>query len=549
MQLIVWCIKYHYSQNTGALYTATRGGLFLANRFREALESGEFVITCEMIPGRGANEASQQHEMQVMEEIYATGRVHAISITDNPSGNPAIMADTMARELKAKGIETLTHFTCKDRTRNQVQGQLYALQRDGLENLLFMTGDCQTSGWNGTGRPCFDLDSVTIQMLAAQMNEGLLVQTRKGEIREEQANFFAGGCVNPFKYRTGEIIPQYLKAEKKVIAGAKFLITQLGYDSKKMKELQTYMNSRGFDTPLIANIFLLTRGAAKLMQAGTIAGTYISDELMAKLEEEAQAEDKGRAARIERAAKMIAIAKGMGYAGVHIGGFGLDAAMVLALLDRAEELLPEWEACAEEISYGKPGGDFLYGDGTGSADAPMVPKENIAGRKLFHRYGLSRFFHHWVLTLDKRFCKTLARVMDSRDKKKGIYRAHDIEHGGKAYLYGCIDCGDCGLEAAIYSCPMAMCPKCQRNGPCGGSNDGWCEKYPGERYCIWYKAYHRLDKYDEHWRMRSFITPPNNWEYWQTSAWSSYTHKRDNCANRIPVSIGLDGVQGGVEKK
>ena len=516
----------------------------MSNRFREAIEGGEFVVTVEMIPGRGANEASQQHEMETMRQVYATGRVHAISITDNPSGNPAIMADAIAREFESEGICALTHFTCKDRSRNQVQGQLYALQRDGLENLLFMTGDCQTSGWKGTSRPNFDLDSVTIQMLAADMNDGLVVQTRKGEMREEKANFFAGGCVNPFKYRTGEIIPQYLKAEKKIIAGAKFLITQLGYDSAKMKELQTYLRGRGYDTPLIANIFLLTRGAAKLMQSGDIAGTYVSDELMAKLEEEAKAEDKGRGARIERAAQMIAIAKGMGYQGVHIGGFGLDADMVVKLLDRSEELLDQWEGLAKEISYGKPGGDFLFGDGWGEYST-AVPTENKGKRKLYKRYGLSRFFHHWVLTLDKRFCKTLANVMDRRDRKKGIYRAHDIEHGGKAFLYGCIDCGDCGLEAAIYSCPMAQCPKCQRNGPCGGSNDGWCEKYPGERYCIWYKAYHRLDKYGEHYRMRSFITPPNNWEYWQTSAWSNYTHKRDNAANRIPVKIGMDGNPGG----
>jgi methylenetetrahydrofolate reductase (NADPH) len=89
------------------------------------------------------------------------------------------------------------------------------------------------------------------------------------------------------------------------------------------------------------------------------------------------------------------------------------------------------------------------------------------------------------------------------------------------------------LEAAIYTCPMTQCPKCQRNGPCGGSTDSWCEVYPGQRYCIHYKAYHRLKKYHELYKIDSFITPPNNWDFYETSGWSNYTHERDNAAHRI----------------
>ena len=53
----------------------------LRNTFREAIEAGEFVITCETIPGRGAVEVSQEKALQDARELWATGRVHAISIT------------------------------------------------------------------------------------------------------------------------------------------------------------------------------------------------------------------------------------------------------------------------------------------------------------------------------------------------------------------------------------------------------------------------------------------------------------------------------------
>lgn len=147
-------------------------------------------------------------------------------------------------------------------------------------------------------------------------------------------------------------------------------------------------------------------------------------------------------------------------------------------------------------------------------------------------YGISRFFHHWVLTRGKRGYGLLRNVMDWRERKKGQHRRHGLEHLGKTVLYGCMDCGDCGLEAAVYTCPMTQCPKCQRNGPCGGSEDGWCEVYPHERYCIHFKAYHRLKKYGELYRLDSFITSPNNWDFYETSGWSNYTHNRDNAARR-----------------
>ena len=527
----------------------------MGNRFRDALEQGEFVVTCEIIPGRGAREDGQEREFEEAKRMYETGRVHAMSITDNPGGNPALLADTLGKEFLDQGIVPLVHFTCKDRSRNQIIAQLYGLERQGLENILFMTGDYQATGWTGRARPVFDLDSVHVQMLASEMNAGLVVPGRKGDVVEKPTHFYNGGVVNPFKYLEGETIPQYLKMEKKIIAGAQFLITQLGYDARKMEELIRYRDERGFDTPIIGNVFLLTRSAAKLMQKGAIAGCYVSDELLATLEEEAKAEDKGKAARIERAAQMVAIYKGLGYAGVHIGGFGINADMLNTILDRAEELAPEWRECVKKVSFGKPGGYFVYepeigedGQPTGLNVPVKSPKpEQARSRKVFEKWGISRFFHHWMLTLGRRGNKVLTSREDSLDRKKGVYRHHGLEHVGKSMLYGCMDCGDCGLEATLYTCPMTQCPKCQRNGPCGGTYDGWCEVFPGERYCIWYKAYHKAKKENEMERITSYITPPNHWELFNSSPWSAYTHRRDNCAGRIPVSLGLEtGAPGGV---
>jgi methylenetetrahydrofolate reductase (NADPH) len=519
---------------------------------REAIEKGEFCVTCEVIPGRGAAEPGQVHEFETAEKIWETGRAHAISVTDNPSGNPALLADSFAADFWAKGITPLIHFTGKDRSRNQIQSQYYMLQRWGMENLLLMSGDYQTSGWSGVARPVYDLDPVHMVQMSLDMNEGLVVQGRGGDSREMPANFFPGTVVNPFKYWEGELIPQYYKLEKKVVVGSRFVITQLGYDTRKMEELKFYLEDNGLSVPLIANIFLLNAGAARLMRQNIIAGCYINDELMATLETEAKAEDKGKGARYLRAAKMVAIARGLGYAGVHIGGFGITVEGFNYILDTADELQDQWREWAKEISYGRSDGFYYYqpeldaqGVPTGLNTRSLASRpEKVRNRKVMAVYGLSRIFHHMVLTEDKMFFPLLKSVMAWRERKKGIHRSHFLEHLAKTILYECQDGGDCGLEPAIYTCPMSRCPKNQRNGPCGGTVDGWCEVYPNERYCIWFKAYHRLKKYNEFYKMDSFITVPNDWALNHTSGWGSYTQKRDNTAKRIYLAPrGQRGVQ------
>jgi methylenetetrahydrofolate reductase (NADPH) len=159
---------------------------------------------------------------------------------------------------------------------------------------------------------------------------------------------------------------------------------------------------------------------------------------------------------------------------------------------------------------------------------PSARYEKRTDGKVQGNYPLSRVVHKLAFTANKGLYPAMSWVSRRGEAKKGVHRGHHIEHLGKVVMYGCQDCGDCGLHATAYICPMSQCPKCQRNGPCGGSSDGWCEVYPGERYCIYYKAYHRLKKYGDEAKLDKTIWPPVNWDFFQTSAWSNYHHGRDN---------------------
>ncbi|HHX51054.1 MAG TPA: methylenetetrahydrofolate reductase, partial [Clostridia bacterium] len=122
----------------------------MRNRFKESLlDKDSFSVTWELVPGRGAREIPQEAAVAAAEQAAQGKRIHALTITDNPGGNPAMLADYLGLEIFQKGIEPLVHFTCKDKNRNQMESQLYALDRAGVRNLLVMTGDYPVTGFKG----------------------------------------------------------------------------------------------------------------------------------------------------------------------------------------------------------------------------------------------------------------------------------------------------------------------------------------------------------------------------------------------------------------
>jgi ferredoxin len=56
----------------------------------------------------------------------------------------------------------------------------------------------------------------------------------------------------------------------------------------------------------------------------------------------------------------------------------------------------------------------------------------------------------------------------------------------------CRACQSCVLTVTGGYCPMALCPKNQINGPCGGAREGKCETDP-ERDCVWNLIWQRLE--------------------------------------------------------
>ncbi len=507
----------------------------MENKFKESLlDKNTLSVTWELVPGRGANEKAQATAIASAEQAAKGGRVHALTITDNPGGNPAILADYLGMEILKMGIEPLVHFTCKDKNRNQMESQLYALDRAKVRNLLVMTGDYTYSGFKGRPKPVFDLDPSNTLQLITEMNKGLEVPGMKGPTYHAPSDFFAGAAVSPFKSTEAELMVQYYKLKKKIEGGAQFVVTQLGYDVRKCHEVLQFLKVNNLDVPVVGNIYVLPYGAANVMNQNKLPGCVVTDKLLAELNEEKGAADKGVGQRMLRAAKLYAILKGLGFAGVHIGGHNLKYEQVEYILDKGEELSPNWLELVKEFDYPQTNGFYYFekDEKTGlNTDRPTnranLPLDAPAGAM----YTMMRGMHGLLFTPNKKLFPMMRGIYRSAEGKKNTERRlHALEHIAKVVMLDCKDCGDCAMLDMAYLCPMSQCPKNQRNGACGGSLDGWCEVYPKEKKCVWVRAYARLKKYGEEASLDVPPVPPANWDFYQTSSWSNFYLGKDHSA-------------------
>lgn len=497
------------------------------------LEGGDFVITCELVPGRGFRGVAIDNVLKFAEQAKGASFLHGLSLTDNAGGNPALCADVLGPEILRMGLDVIVHVSCKDLNRNTFESRAYALQRAGITNMLVVTGDYPASGFLGTPKPVFDIDSVTALHYTSRMNEGLAIKAGRKELRLDPTEFFAGAAVSPFKSTEASAVMQYIKMEKKIRAGARFLVTQLGYDARKHHELISYVRGRmGLDIPLLGSVYLLSAGAARFMNRGEVPGAYVADRLLALVQEESGDGDRGKGARLERAARQIAVLKGLGYSGAHLEGLNLKFPDVSHLVERGFEIGENWRDHLPEFDHSPKGAFYFFEESrelknlgsVAEASPAPTPRRRVLSPVFWAMLAVHRLFFIEGST-GYRIMRGLSRFVAGR---RFWYRlVSSAEGAAKRALFDCRRCDDCALFELYYLCPESRCPKGQRIGPCGGSRiNGRCEVFE-ENPCIWELIYRRALRRGEIGKL-DFIIPPRNWELYETSSWVNYFLKKDH---------------------
>jgi methylenetetrahydrofolate reductase (NADPH) len=455
-----------------------------------------------------------------------------IALPQSPGGVANISPSDVINRLTDKNLlgklEPLPHVTCKDINVDGIISMLAGYRNTGLENILVLTGDKPLKA-----KRVFELDSIGLLQLVKDMNDQSYIKAQPDAL-DGVHQFFPGAAVSPFKYSEASQMQQYYKMEKKIACGARFLITQVGWDWRKSLELLRYMDENKLDVPVFGNVYFLSTQtpAPRLMHDIKLPGCFVSDAFLAKIYSE-QLDD-----HIERAAQQVAMYKAIGAVGVDIGGVH-DYELFVRILTRAAEIGKDWEKYKDNLHWPAEPGDgsefYLY-DEAGTRARLSKPKKKF-GHKFFN------FTHRAILDPDYRgfhaFKKTMAFF--GADKGKGfVYKLfNSSEKSMKYLLFDCEECGDCFLPENFGLCTVGGCEKGMDNAPCGDSTvDGKCGNNI-DRVCIGERIYQaaaaETDGID---KLRDTINKPRNPALLHTASILNYLFGKDHTMKNALISIG-----------
>ncbi len=485
--------------------------------FEESLNNPDsFTITYELVPGQGAGGKKIDRLLEFARRAKADGRITALSITDNAGGHPALAPVAIGTEIRNIGLEPMVHFSLKDKNRNQVESLLFLYQREQFRHLLILGGDFPRLTYHGQAKPVYDLDTIQTIELVEHIKAGHYRQMDDEALQDRPFDFQCGCVVSPFKMTEAEQAWQYAKLLEKVKAGAKFIITQLGFDLNKYAELIQFLHHEHIRIPVLANVFIPSPAVARIMAGGGVPGVLLPSELAGQMGNETKEQ------RLLRAAKMTAVLRGLGYSGIHLGGNGLNFDDVCFVLDQAEQFQEDWQSHRKEAHFPLNGSWSLYGADTKKQQ--RLHPGNRPGARPVHQLIHDLLFDRKkpVARAFGGFCKFCDRYHFSRSLFTGGEKII------KEILFGCRMCGDCTLSESTYLCPQSGCPKKLINGPCGGSRNMTCEVYP-DRLCFYVRVYRRVDPKTSIPDLGTHPPlPPKNWALEQSSSWINYFQGRDH---------------------
>jgi methionine synthase / methylenetetrahydrofolate reductase(NADPH) len=209
--------------------------------------AGDFVTMVEIVPPKGINCTK---EIDGAEMLHRLG-VDAINVPDSPRASARMSAQSLCVQIQQHvGIETILHYTCRDRNVLSIQSDLLGASSIGLKNILCLTGDPPKLGNYPNATAVFDVDAIGLVNIVHNLNYGLDIG--KNSIGET-TGFAIAVAANPGVQDMDQEVRRFAF---KVEAGAEFAITQPVFDLRVLEEFLRRIE--GFRIPVIAGIWPLT---------------------------------------------------------------------------------------------------------------------------------------------------------------------------------------------------------------------------------------------------------------------------------------------------
>ena len=217
------------------------------SRIGAMIAAGQFCTLVEIVPPKGFD---CSRELEGAEELHKLG-VDAINVPDSPRASARMSAMSLCVQIQQRvGIETVLHYTCRDRNLLAVQSDMLGAASIGLKNMLCLTGDPPKMGTYPDATAVFDVDAIGLTRICRNLNHGLDIG---GSSIGGSTAFTLAVAANP---GVPDIDNEVRRFAAKVEAGGEYGITQPVFDLRLLEEFLDRIEA--FRIPMIAGIWPLT---------------------------------------------------------------------------------------------------------------------------------------------------------------------------------------------------------------------------------------------------------------------------------------------------
>jgi homocysteine S-methyltransferase len=263
----------------------------------------KFMVSVELDPPRGIN---ANKILKSAQKLFESG-VDGVNIADSPMARVRMSCLSVAYLIKTQiGMETVLHFTCRDRNLMGLQADLLGAHALGIQNILAVTGDPPSLGDYPQATAVYDVDSIGLVKIIQHLNQGM---DWAGNSIGGPTSFCVGVAVNPAAY---DLDKEFDRFERKVESGAKFAFTQPQYE---LKTLEKFLNkTRHLKIPIFLGILPLHSFRHAEFLHNEVPGIQIPLEQRERMR---KAQDNGQEEGTQMAKELLLQAKDM-VAGVYL---------------------------------------------------------------------------------------------------------------------------------------------------------------------------------------------------------------------------------------
>ena len=249
------------------------------SRWGAKLAAGELVSSIELLPPRTP---SYGRLLRNARQCNDAG-IDAINIPDGPRASARISPLLSAIEIEQKvGIETILHYTCRDRNLISIQADLLGSYTSGLRNLLAVTGDPPKLGDYPNSSGVFDIDSIGLTQALQKLKHGRDIGSSS---LKKSISYVVGVALNPCALNLKIEVERYVR---KVAGGADFAITQTVFATdvllRCLDNCERELAKAGLSPiPVIVGIWPLASYKNAEFLANEVPGVEIPRHIMARM--------------------------------------------------------------------------------------------------------------------------------------------------------------------------------------------------------------------------------------------------------------------------